>query len=306
MPRVPRVDVAIGVAWAATVLGPALARAHAEDAAPDVLRADVILALAGAGAVYLVGWRRLRRRGPRAAPAWRLAVHLLGIVALVVALLSPLDAVAQQTLPAHMLQHLLLTMAAAPALVLAGALPIVSWALPIEGRLAFAAALRRLVRAGLARATSPPVAGAVMAATLWLWHVPAAYEAALARRWVHDLQHLTFFASALLFWVAIVDPAPRLQRRTDDVRHLVSLFAAIAQNGALAAWIALSSRVLYLTYASRPDALGEQQVAGVLMLGGGSMMYVIAALLVAARIMMRGEGRPDLAAVRAPAPPAQS
>ena len=276
-------------AASAAVLWPDLVGAHAGEIASWRVRADVPLVRATAAVIYLVGWLHLRRRGRAAAPAGRLVLYFIGLGALVAALLSPLDAAALETLPAHMLQHLLLTMVAAPALVLADVLPVISWAVPSAVRPAFGATLRWLLRGRLSRVTSLPAAGLLMTGTLWFWHVPAAYETALARPWVHDLEHASFFASALVFWGAVVDPAPRLQRATSDVARIVALFVATIQNAALAAWIALAGRVLYPHYATRPEPLVEQQVAGVVMLAGGAMMYVGAALLVAARMLVRGD-----------------
>lgn len=287
MPRASFVRVT--VAFATSALWPGVAAAHGTDVVSWGGRVDVPVVLGIAAATYLSGWTRLRRRGRAAAPARLLVLYLVGLAALVAALLSPLDAAALETLPAHMLQHLLLTMIAAPAFVLSDALPVVSWGLPAAMRPAVAGTLRTLRRGGLVHATSLLVASMLMAATLWLWHLPSAYEAALARSWVHDLEHASFFVSALVFWAAVVDPAPRLQRATGDVARIAALFAATIQNTVLAAWIALAARVLYPHYASRPEALAEQQVAGVVMLAGGAMMYVAAAVLVAARLLVRGD-----------------
>ena len=271
------------------LLGAGIARAHVDVPETAGSRYGVVLVLGTAALAYVVGWGRLRRRGRSAVAVGRLGLHLLGLGAVAVALLSPLDGAALETLPAHMVQHLLLTMVAAPALVLSGAFPVIAWTLPATMRPAFASALGRVVRRTVAPVTSLTAAGLLAAATLWLWHVPAAYEAALRHPWAHDVEHVSFFASALVFWGAIVDPAPRLQRATGDATRMVALFAATSQNAALAAWIALAGRVLYPYYAGRPDALGEQQVAGVVMLAAGTMMYVAAALLVAARLLRRGD-----------------
>jgi putative membrane protein len=287
MRRAPFVRVT--VAFATTALWPGIAAAHGSEVVSWGGRADVPAVLGIAAATYLIGWSRLRQRGRAAAPTRHLVLYLVGLGALVAALLSPLDAAALETLPAHMLQHLLLTMIAAPAFVLSDVLPVVSWSIPAAIRPAVAATVRKLRRGGLAPATSLPAASLLMAATLWLWHLPSAYEAALARPWVHDLEHTSFFASALVFWAAVVDPAPRLQRATGDVARIVALFGATIQNTVLAAWIALAGRVLYPHYAARPEALAEQQVAGVVMLAGGAMMYIAAAVLVAARILVRGD-----------------
>ena len=281
--------VPLSAAFATLALWPGVAVAHGSDVASWTSRADVPAVLGIAAATYLLGWSRLRRRGRAAAPARHLVLYVVGLGALVAALLSPLDAAALETLPAHMIQHLLLTMVAAPAFVLSDVLPVVSWSVPRAMRAAVAATLRTLRNGGLVPATSLPAASVLMAAALWLWHLPGAYEAALAHPWVHDLEHVSFFAAALVFWGAVVDPAPRLQHLTGDVARIVALFGATLQNALLAAWIALSPGVLYPHYAARAEALAEQQAAGVVMLAGGAMMYVGAAVLVAARLLARGD-----------------
>src|SRR3989304_4647402 len=93
-------------------------------------RPDVLLVLLVLGTLYITGWWRLRRRRPQAARRWQLALSLAGLAVIAVALLSPLDPLASLLLAAHMIQHQLLTMVAAPLLLLANPLPVVLWALP--------------------------------------------------------------------------------------------------------------------------------------------------------------------------------
>jgi len=128
---------------------------------------------------------------------------------------------------------------------------------------------------------------------LWLWHLPAAYQAALRDPVIHDVEHVAFFGTALLFWWPIVEPAPRLHERIHRGFAILYLLAATGQNTLLSALIALPERVLYPYYeASRSpfgvSALDDQALAGGLMWSMGHM-YLVPILLVAARMLDREE-----------------
>ena len=94
-----------------------------------LLKTLVALGLLAVGAAYARGWRRLRAARD-AAPRWRLALYAAGLATIAGALLSPLDALAAERFSAHMGQHLLLTMVAAPLVVLGNPLPFVLWGAP--------------------------------------------------------------------------------------------------------------------------------------------------------------------------------
>lgn len=171
-------------------------------------RPDVTLVVTVLAAVYVTGWRRLRRRRPRAARPPHLVLYLTGLGVIVLALLSPIDTFAAWLLTMHMLQHELLTMVAAPLLLLANPLPVTLWGLPRKARRAIGRLLTRgaFVREGFRMLTRMPVAWVLYMIILWGWHLPAAYEASLRYGMVHDVQHLSFFASALLFWWPLITP----------------------------------------------------------------------------------------------------
>src|SRR5213594_3109188 len=168
------------------------------------IKTALSLVLAGLVAAYVRGWRRLRAVG-HAPPLWRLALYALGLTAVTAALLSPLDDLAAARFSAHMGQHLLLTMMAAPPL------PLVLWGLPSRARRPLAATLRprRRLRAALSALTSLPVAGVLHVTTVWIWHLPFLYDAAVEHEVVHAIEHAMFFATAILFWWPIIQPAPR-------------------------------------------------------------------------------------------------
>lgn len=265
------------------------------------LRLDVIAVLALLGAAYGFGWRRLtgkRRRLTRSTLSWQPVCYFLGLATLFVALLSPVDVFDDRSLTLHMVQHLLLIMIAPPLLLLANPFPAVLWALP--GR------TRRRVGRFLARnsrprrflwvVTLPGVAWLVYVITLWTWHLPAAYQWALADGPAHDFEHLSFFAASVLFWWPIINPAPHFHRRPSAVFQILYLVAATAQNTLLGALIATATRLLYPFYAGAAPLWGltplqDQALAGGIMWVSGHM-YLIPILLVVGRLLGREERGP--------------
>lgn len=206
------------------------------------------------------------------------------------ALLSPVDQLASLLFSMHMVQHLLLTMLAPPLLLLANPFPVVLWGLPARVRLRLGRLLTRRtpVRRALRALTLLPVAWVVYVGTLWVWHLPVAYQAALEHELVHNLEHLAFFGTGLLFWWRIINPAPRLHGRP-HAGHILYLLAATAQNTALGALIGLTERLLYPYYAATPRLWGltpldDQALAGGIMWGSGHM-YLIPILVLVARML---------------------
>src|SRR3989442_2265267 len=150
------------------------------------LKTVLALVLAGLAAAYACGWGRLRAVG-HAPPLWRLVLYALGLVTIAAALLSPLDDLAAARFSIHMGQHLLLTMMAAPLLLLGNPLPLVLWGLPPRVRLPLAAPLRRRARRRrvLSAPTFLPVARRLHVTTVWVWPLPLLYDAASD----HDERH---------------------------------------------------------------------------------------------------------------------
>ncbi|HEV8642279.1 MAG TPA: cytochrome c oxidase assembly protein [Methylomirabilota bacterium] len=238
------------------------------------------------GTAYATGWWRLWRRARRLVPWWRPALTLAGLGSLALALLSPLDALAHRLFVAHMVQHVLLVAVAAPALLLADPLAALLWALPAGARVR---AGRLLVRGAPLRriwwaVTRAPVAWLGYALVLWLWHLPPAYDAALEDRLLHDLEHLAFFASAVLFWWPVINPAPHLGRALHPGSRVVYLVLGALQSAALGLLLAASPIVLYSSYAAPPEPgtlnpLDDQALGGVVMWGFSGAVDMLAVLL---------------------------
>jgi putative membrane protein len=250
----------------------------------------------GCGAAYAVGYRRFsKRRHFDARYRTRAGLFAIGYTALVVALISPLHAVGEQYFSVHMVQHLLLSLVAAPLLLLSNSMPVFLWALPRRER----ATIGRLVgqagpvRSGLHWLTLPLVAWWLFVATQWLWHVPAAYQWALENRWAHYLEHLSFFVTAVIFWWPVIG-APPLPSPLGYPTRLAYTFLAWLPNSFLGAGITLSRGPLYPYYVTTAqingtDALVDQQLAGLIMWVPGDILFAVILLLLFVAFMQAEE-----------------
>lgn len=269
----------MATAWAHTPGTPSAELTAGLSAVSSSVRAEVILPVLVLAGLYALGWSRLSRR-PFAAR--RLTFALVGSTALVVALLSPLDELANRLFTAHMVQHMLLIMVAAPALLLVDPFPVVVWALSYSWRLRIGRWITRRSVAGqvwrVATAMAP--AWTVSACVLWSWHLPSAYDAALAHRGLHDLEHLSFFLGAILFWWPVIHPAPRYRRGSSYPARVVYLVLGAFQTAALGLLITLSPTLLYRSYAGGLAALEDQTRGGVVMWGAGGAIDMLAVLIV--------------------------
>jgi putative membrane protein len=243
------------------------------------------------GLIYLVGWRRLYVRADRGRVALKRSAALFsgGWLILALALVSPLHEAGEQSFAAHMFEHELLMLAAAPLLALSRPLATMLWAFSVQ------------TRKGLGRASiSPPLqavwgtlTGAVTAtilqsAALWLWHMPALFDRALASTAWHTAQHLSFLVTSLLFWTAMFDSS----RRSSSIGvAALCLFTTSVTSGALGALMAFSQSPWYRAYAElgiAPFGLSpaeDQQLAGLLMWVPGGSVHAIAALILVRRML---------------------
>lgn len=212
----------------------------------------------------------------------------LGILTLVVALLSPVDALAETLFWVHMVQHLLLILVAAPLLALGAPLVPMVWALPHRRRLDAARwwlASPRLRRTAWA-AGDPLGVWLASLAALWFWHLPGPYMAALGDERLHALEHLTFLGTAFLFWWVVFQPLGR--RRLARGGAVIYLALTLMESGALGAILAFARTPWYPAHAAGVAAwhmtlLEDQQLAGLIMSVPASLVYIGVALALAAR-----------------------
>jgi cytochrome c oxidase assembly factor CtaG len=228
--------------------------------------------LVAAALLWLVAAGRVRAaRGPAAVSWRRTALFLAGLGTIAVALESPIDAAATARFSAHMVQHLLLTLVAAPLLVLARPVTLALQAATPQARRRLVLPLLR--SRPLAMLAWPPVAWCGFALVMWASHFSPLYEAALVTPGLHALEHLAYLGSALLFWsvVAGVDPSPA---HLSHPARILYLFLAMPQMTFLGLAIYSARHVLYPAYGAGPVVLADQRLAGALMGGSGVLVFL--------------------------------
>jgi cytochrome c oxidase assembly factor CtaG len=175
------------------------------------------------------------------------------------------------------------------------------WSLPRGVRLAVGRWLCRgaPVRRALELGTWRPAAWLLYTLTLWGWHVPAAYELAIGEGPIHDLEHLAFFATGVLFWWSVVNPAPRLYPSGRYLARIVYVVLAHLQNALLGLALMMAPRVLYPTYAATglgetSSPLDDQFWGGLIMWAGGGGIHMLAVLILMARLFSEPASRHSL------------
>jgi putative membrane protein len=236
--------------------------------------------VAGCAALLAAYW--LTHRGNLAGFAWFGA----GVGAIALALLSPLDPLADEYLfSAHMAQHMLLVLIAPPLLLLG----------------LTAADVRRMLRVRALAAIetvlgTPIVAWTIGTATLYIWHVPALYDAALREEWLHICEHISFLVTGAIFWWPVV--APLAPPRIDGLAALLYLAAGALAGSLLGIVLTFARPGIYTAYLEPQDTHGilaltrdswgitpavDQQLGGLLMWTAGAPVFLLAMLAVLVR-----------------------
>lgn len=256
-----------------------------------------ILALIAASVVYARMYRRAAFRSS-AVGAGHWVPYAGGILALAIALLSPIDAIGDHwLLSAHMLQHVLLS-DVAPALIVLG---LRSPVLPLG---LARPALRAVAPGGrwgraIALLTSPWVAIPLWASATWVWAIPATFDFAAQHAFVHALEHATLFYTGLALWWLIVDPLPRARLRPNGERLALLGFTRLA-SAAICVPLTWMTATQYPLYASAPrsfglSALADQQLAGASMCFIEFLVFGIAFAAVFISMLGRDESRVTVA-----------
>lgn len=216
-------------------------------------------------------------------PAWRRWSFAGGLGAISIAMISPLDAMAQSLASAHMVQHVLLIMVAAPLLVLARPLTVMLRGLPwsVRERAARVRGFVGLTTARTRRVWHPAGVWLAYVGSLWLWHSRVLYDAALSNDLVHILEHGTFFVTGLMFWGLVA--GARGARPLERGHALLVVFAATMQSVLLSALLTFAGTPWYDGYATTTQAWGlshlaDQQLAGVIMWVPTGLVYLAAIL----------------------------
>lgn len=231
----------------------------------------VVIALAASALLFARGARRSRGLARR-----QVICFWGGWLALALALVSPLHPLGEVLFSAHMVQHEVLMLAAAPLLVISRPLVALLRGLPLQWRRRVGAYSRRSVVQRCWRwLTDPLPAWAIHAAALWAWHFPPFFQATLESNWTHTAQHLSFFLSALLFWWSLFYEHGRMNYGAS----VLYVFTTAIHTSILGALLTLAPKLWYPAYASRTAAWGlspldDQQIGGLVMWVPAGVVYL--------------------------------
>jgi putative membrane protein len=254
--------------------------------------------------IYVRGVRRLWTRAGRGQGinTWQAAAFGIALVSLAVALLSPLAWLSERLFSAHMTQHEILMLIAAPMLCFGRPLIAALWASPPSWRERMGGWSRHCAIARTWRALTAPLTVFLLhAVALWVWHIPPLYEAALHSTGVHALQHLSFVLTAALFWWGLMHG--RYGRIGYGVAVLYVFLTAV-HSSILGALLTIAPSLWYSSYATaasqwRIDALADQQLAGLVMWVPSGAIFIVLGLALFAAWLGESERRAALGTVAA-------
>ncbi len=249
---------------------------------PGVLIGAAILAGA-----YLRRWRQVRLgpspRHSAEAPVWRLCCFMAAVLLAVMALVSPIDALADQLFFAHMIQHMLL-LDVVPVLAILGLTkvllrPVTRVVHDIERR---AGALAH-----------PAFAVALYVGAIWAWHIPAAYDLAVRHPLVHILEHVSFVVAGSLYWWHLLSPI-RARLRLDGMGPVIYMLSTKLFVGALGMGLAFAPSALYPYYVHHARVWGlsahdDQAIAGLVMAVEQSLVMGVALVALFVRALTESE-----------------
>jgi putative membrane protein len=247
----------------------------------------VLIGVMIAGGVYLRRWSRVRRgqsiRGRHDAPVWRLCCFLGAVLTAIAALVSPVDALADQLFFMHMVQHMLL-LDAVPILAILGLTkvilrPVTRAVREFEGRVGVLA--------------HPAFAVVLYVMVIWSWHLPAAYDLALRHPFVHAFEHATFILAGTLYWWHLLSPI-RARMRLGGMGAVVYMASTKLFVGALGMGLAFAPSALYPYYVHHVRSWGisahdDQSLAGLIMAVEQSLVMGVALVVLFVRGLAESE-----------------
>ncbi len=241
-----------------------------------------VVPLVISAALYARGARR--SRGVRMRD---MACFWGGWLFLVVALVSPLSTLGESLFSAHMLQHEILMLCAAPLLVISRPLVPLLWGLPFAARRAVGQWSKSGWVQWLWRGITAPVAAwSIHAVALWAWHAPGLFDATLTNDWVHAAQHLSFLLSALLFWWSLF----YARGHSGYGAAVLYVFTTAVHTSILGALLTFASSPWYQAYLTTTSGWGltpieDQQIGGLIMWVPAGVVYLAAGLVLMAAWM---------------------
>jgi putative membrane protein len=245
-----------------------------------------------------LGWLRIVGRIDRAHPAnpvprRRTVAFLAGLAAIAVALLSGIDRYDTTLFSVHMVQHMLLTMVAAPLIAMGAPITtLLRASSPDVRRTVILPILHSRVMKVL---SFPVVSWLVFAGVMWGTHFSPLFDASLENPLIHDLEHALYLGAGLLFWWPAVGLDPSPWRMPHAVRTMY-VFLQMPQNTFLAVTILNTTVVLYAHYATTirawgPAVLEDQQIAGGVMWLTGDILFLAALAAILAGWMSHEKAR---------------
>jgi putative membrane protein len=255
----------------------------------------VVIPLVIAGALYAVGLTRMWVRQHRIGVSLSRTISFVaGWASLLIALDSPLHEWSEQLFWVHMTQHEIFVLVSAPLIVIGRPGLVWIWAFPQSWRNALGSALKlRPVELSWAFVSAPLAAWCLHALALWIWHAPVLFDATLHSDLVHAAQHISFFATAALFWWALLE---RHSGRLGYGGAVVYVFTTAVHTSLLGALLTFSARAWYPSYmTSAPrwhlSALEDQQIGGLIMWIPAGTVLLLFTLLFLAQWMRHSEER---------------
>jgi putative membrane protein len=251
-----------------------------------------------AALIYLLGWVRVRRLDRDSVGGWHAASFALGLLFIWIAMASPLAVLDHDMLTAHMVQHLLLMTFAPPLILLGASVKTLVHGLPhpfvrVMGQSFQSTGLHQVWSA----LTHPAICWLGAASTLVAWHIPAVFALGLRSQMWHGIEQASFLGTGLLFWWPVVQPMPN-SLKWPESSILLYLFLATLPCDILSGFLVFCDRVVYPVFLSSPQSFGlsaleDQQCAGALMWTCVTVIYLVAATIVATRLLspQRWEGR---------------
>jgi len=272
---------------------PALVAAHGDEVhsvnAPRACSpwdVGVLLLLVVVGTLYLLGTIKLARRGPARVTHWEPFAFAIGWGALVVSILPPLDSLSIQFFSVHMIQHELMMLVGAPLVIFGRPLQRCVAGLPGTFRQRAAHVLQSHAMSSTWRVlTAPLVAWTLHGLAIWVWHMPALYDAAVGNEGIHTLQHAMFVGTSALFWWGMLYGR---YGRAGYGAAVFYVFLTVVHTGILGAMVTFAPTPLYPIYSAPAaahgiDPLVDQQRAGLLMwIPAGLVMTMLGLALFAA------------------------
>jgi putative membrane protein len=244
----------------------------------------VLIGVAALATLYTLAWRRARATGEPHRPGFgRLALFACGLLAILAALVSPIDDLGEQLLVMHMLQHVLL-LDIVPILLILGLnkmllRPVTRRLNSIEKRAGYLA--------------HPVFAVFFYAGVMWAWHIPTMYDAALKNSTVHAFEHICFAGAGTLYWWHVLSPI-RNRMRLGGLGPIAYMVSTKLLVGMLGIVLAFAPSSFYPFYEHLPHYWGlspseDQSMAGLLMALEQSIVMGIALVVLFVQMLNESE-----------------